>query len=87
MVESDPKKDETMKKRYNNIISYKCCLIISHLYQKGGRTMNKMNSIVLKVGAPLCALALSVGVTSIGTTCFGWFHQPKVPTGMKKYKK
>lgn len=49
--------------------------------------MNKIKSTVLKVGAPLCAFALSVGVTSIGTTCFGWFHQPKVPTGMNKFKK
>ncbi|MBS5843886.1 MAG: cyclic lactone autoinducer peptide [Clostridiales bacterium] len=32
------------------------------------------------------AIALLTGISSIGGACSVWFHQPKVPEQMKKFK-
>ncbi len=49
--------------------------------------MKTFNKIILRTGKPLLALALIIGITSVNTACFGWYHQPKVPKGMERFKK
>lgn len=39
------------------------------------------------LGSMVCSLALLIGVSSANAACLHWFHQPKVPEGMKKYVK
>ena len=47
----------------------------------------KVKALLRKLGSTICALALFVGMTSVNSACFAWFHQPKVPEGMKWEKK
>ena len=49
--------------------------------------MRKMGSGFLKLGVFLSSFALMLGVSSANVTCAAWFHQPKVPDGMAKFKK
>jgi cyclic lactone autoinducer peptide len=35
----------------------------------------------------LASLALIVGISSTNAACVWFFHQPKVPNGMRAYKK
>lgn len=47
----------------------------------------KLKNLAFKLSSLMCALVLTVGVTSANSACFAWFHQPKVPEGMQKYVK
>lgn len=47
----------------------------------------KFKNLMFKMSSVLCALVLTVGVSSANAACFAWFHQPKVPEGMQKYVK
>jgi len=49
--------------------------------------MKKINAVLIKFGGLFAALALMVGVGSVGARCIIFFHQPKVPHGMSKFKK
>ena len=49
--------------------------------------MCKVNSMFLKMGVLISSLALMLGVMSASVACAAWFHQPKVPEGMEKFKK
>ena len=44
-------------------------------------------SIVRSGGAALSFLAIIVGIASVNSACMLWFHQPKVPQSMEKYKR
>ena len=49
--------------------------------------MKKLKSSLVKwSGLGVSALALVVGVASANSACLFWFHQPKVPQGMDKFK-
>ncbi|NLC20174.1 MAG: cyclic lactone autoinducer peptide [Clostridiales bacterium] len=43
--------------------------------------------IVSKLSKPIASMALRMGKATVNSACFGWYHQPKVPTSMEKYKK
>jgi len=49
--------------------------------------VNKFQRFVLRFGSSVASIAMLVGVLSIKPTCVLWFHQPKVPQGMKEFKK
>lgn len=49
--------------------------------------MKKLNSAVVKWAALLASLVLVVGSASMQACCVFWYHQPKVPQGMEKFKK
>lgn len=49
--------------------------------------MKKISRILLKAGSMLAALALTVGISSMNSTCCFWFNQPKAPEEMEKYIK
>jgi cyclic lactone autoinducer peptide len=57
------------------------------LSEKGGRKMEKLNSIILKLSSSLAALALLVGVSSVTSACVFWFNQPKMPKAIEKFRK
>ena len=47
--------------------------------------MKKSEKIVTKLGKPVAVVALHMGMATLNTACFGWYHQPKVPESMKKF--
>lgn len=47
----------------------------------------KIKNSLFKIGSLLCTIALAIGVSSVNVACYGWFHQPEVPTGMEKFRK
>ncbi|MDR0914803.1 MAG: cyclic lactone autoinducer peptide [Oscillospiraceae bacterium] len=49
--------------------------------------MKKFSSVLLKVSGLVASFALAAGVTTLSSACIFIFHQPKVPTGMEKFKK
>jgi len=49
--------------------------------------MKVFKSFVLKWCVTIASLALTLGVASSDAVCFWWWHQPKVPQGMEKFKK
>lgn len=46
-----------------------------------------MKKLVSKVSKPIASAALRMGKATVNSACFCWYHQPKVPTSMEKYKK
>jgi cyclic lactone autoinducer peptide len=38
-------------------------------------------------GIALSFLAILVGIASVNSACMLWYHQPKVPQGMEKFKR
>ncbi len=42
--------------------------------------------IAHKVGNILPAMALVLGIASVSGACSYWFHQPRVPEQMKRFK-
>ena len=49
--------------------------------------MKKLSKIGIKFGGLVASCALLVGVASVNAACPVWFHQPKVPKGMSKFKR
>jgi len=50
--------------------------------------MKKLKELGIKFGGMFAAFALVIGiVTAQATTCLIFFHQPKVPEGMRKFQK
>lgn len=49
--------------------------------------MKMFKAAVLKWSAVVASLALLVATTSTTQVCWFWFHQPKVPQVMEKFKK
>ena len=49
--------------------------------------MNKVKVTAFKMATMVSSLALMLGVASIEPRCVAWFHQPKVPQGMEKFRK
>lgn len=43
--------------------------------------------IVSKIGKPIASVALRMGKATVNSACFAWYHQPKVPASMNKFKK
>ncbi len=39
-----------------------------------------------KAGSIIPAIALILGIASVSGACTHWFHQPRVPEQMKKFK-
>lgn len=46
-----------------------------------------MKKIVMRIAPMLASLALFVGISSVNSPSVLIFHQPKVPTGLEKYRK
>lgn len=61
----------------------RCCMPIS----KGGCEMKKFKGFMLKYGTALSALALFVAASSVNSACYIFYHQPKVPAAMDRFKK
>ena len=40
-----------------------------------------------KAGWIVASLALMIGASTMNAACMFWFHQPKVPQGMEKFKR
>ena len=49
--------------------------------------MSGIKAATFKLGGILASLALIFGIASTQAVCMSWYHQPKVPQGMEKYKK
>ena len=49
--------------------------------------MGKVKSMFVKMATMISSLAIVAGVTSVDALCVAWFHQPKVPQGMEKFKR
>lgn len=47
---------------------------------------NILIKIAHKAGSILPAIALVLGIASVSGACSHWFHQPRVPEQMKKFK-
>ena len=43
--------------------------------------------ITRKGGVALSFMAILVGIASVNSACMLWYHQPKVPQGMEKFKR
>jgi len=43
--------------------------------------------IISKLSKPIVSVALHMGKATVNSACFGWYHQPKVPASMEKYRK
>jgi len=48
--------------------------------------MKKFIRITSKFGGIIASLALFLGATSANSVCIWWYHQPKVPKGLKNRK-
>lgn len=48
--------------------------------------MKKFKGFMLKYGTALSALALFVAASSMDSACYIFFHQPKVPEAMNRFK-
>lgn len=47
----------------------------------------RLKKFMYGLGSMVCSLVLLIGASSANAACLYWFHQPKVPEGMKKYVK
>ena len=48
--------------------------------------MKKYKSLMIKFGGLITAITLVIGVASTTAQCLLFFHQPKIPPSMNKYK-
>ena len=78
----------------NNIICFVLALVAYlkayHCYMlfwRGGELMKKLKSFALKYGNTLSALALFIGAASVNQACLIFYHQPKVPVAMERFKR
>jgi cyclic lactone autoinducer peptide len=49
--------------------------------------MKKVKEFFGRYGAAISAIALAVGVSTVNSACFIFYHQPKVPAAMDRFKK
>ncbi len=49
--------------------------------------MKLISKFLLKYGTVLSALALIIGVSTVDSACVIFYHQPKVPAAMNRFKK
>lgn len=49
--------------------------------------MSKTNKLSARFAEIIAAIALLMGIVSVNSTCYCWYHQPKVPQGMQRFKK
>lgn len=49
--------------------------------------MRVLKNLSEKSAAMFASLALLIGIVSVNSACFCWYHQPVVPQGMRKFKK
>ncbi len=47
----------------------------------------KINSLIMKWGSAIAALALTIGVSSASAACYYWFNQPEMPKAIEKFRK
>lgn len=49
--------------------------------------MKNSKQIISKLSRPVASLALHMGKATVNSACFAWYHQPRVPESMEKFKK
>lgn len=49
--------------------------------------MKKFNNLLMKLSTVLAAVAFFASISSMTSTCYFTFNQPKMPEEMKKYRK
>jgi len=50
--------------------------------------LKKLSDLITsKAGMMIASLALLIGVSSVNSICYIWYHQPKVPAGMERFNK
>ncbi len=49
--------------------------------------MSKSKKLSVRLAEIIAAISLLIGIVSVNSTCYCWYHQPKVPQGMQKFKK
>ena len=49
--------------------------------------MNVAEKVINKIGSAIPKLALTIGLNTSEQACIWWFHQPKVPSKLEKFKK
>ncbi len=49
--------------------------------------MLRLKPILLRLGKPIIAIVLCMGVSTVNSACFGWYYQPKIPEAMNKFKR
>lgn len=49
--------------------------------------MKRFKNFMLKYGTTFSALALFVAISSMNSACYIFYHQPKVPVAMNRFKK
>ncbi len=47
----------------------------------------KVSRLINKIGSVIPKLALSIGLSTTEQACIWWFHQPKAPAKLEKFKK
>ena len=48
--------------------------------------MNMTKKFSANFAKIFAAAALLIGAVSVNSACYCWYHQPKVPEGMQKFK-
>ena len=49
--------------------------------------MKQVKQAIIKIAGLMASFALVLGVTTATSACSWWYHQPKLPEGMDKFKK
>ncbi|MHB8963650.1 MAG: cyclic lactone autoinducer peptide [Saccharofermentanales bacterium] len=49
--------------------------------------MERIGRFAREFGGIFSSIALIIGIASMNTVCIWWYHQPKVPEGMSRFKK
>ena len=65
--------------------------VMSERTQKGRaiamrKVSSKAGPVLLKVGMMFSSFVLLFGLSSANAVCQAWFHQPKMPEGMKGFR-
>ncbi len=49
--------------------------------------MKKIQNVIRKLAVVLPAFALAIGVMSVNSACYTYFHQPETPDEMNAYRR
>ena len=46
-----------------------------------------ISKLTFRIGGLIASLALFLGIASSQAACASWYHQPKIPHAMERFKK
>ena len=53
---------------------------------KGETRMKIAEKVINKISSTIPKIALSIGLNTSEQACIWWFHQPKVPESLERFK-